>query len=123
MFTYFSWWYYEEPVYLWRSIKITTQKVFSSFSVGVLISTLFDPWKKDNQYLENPSLNERFKLILDNLISRFVGFIVRFFTIITGLVFTAVTLIVLTAGFLAWLIMPFIIAYLLVNGLRTIANG
>ncbi|AKM81965.1 TPA: hypothetical protein DD449_05400 [Candidatus Berkelbacteria bacterium] len=123
MITYFSWWYYDEPLYLWRSIKIITKKFLSSFSIAVLLRTLFDPWKKDVVYLENASLDARFKAMVDNLFSRCIGFVVRIFTILIGLALTTIVFVLLTIGFIVWLLMPAIILVLIISGMRTIQNG
>lgn len=123
MISYFSWWYYDEPMYLWRSIKIITKKFLSSFSVGILLRTLFDPWKKDVIYLQNASLDAQLKAFANNIFSRCIGFVMRFFTIIIGLVLTGIIFVVMTVLYLAWLLMPAIILALVILGLRTIQNG
>lgn len=123
MIAYLYWWYYDEPLYLWRSIQIIAKKIFSSFSIAVLLRTLFDPWKKDVVYLENASLDARFRAMTDNLLSRGIGFMVRFITIITGLALTSLVFVVLTILFFAWLLMPAIIIGLFILGIRTIQNG
>ena len=120
MVTYFYWWYAEEPVYLWRAIIITTRKIFHSFSVPLLFRTLFDPWKRDASSAENASIQTLYQIWLNNLVSRFVGFIVRLFTIFTGLLLTTAFFMLATLCFLAWLILPVIIIYLLVSGIEGI---
>lgn len=122
MITYFSWWYLDEPIYLFKSLKITTLRVFYSFSVPELISTLFAPWKKDILYKENPSLSESFQILIGNMISRLVGAIVRFITILTGLILTAFVFLVGLLFLIGWLVLPIIILYLLFNGIKNI-NG
>lgn len=123
MITYFTWWYYDEPLYLWRSIKIITKKFFYSFSIVVLLRTLVEPWKKDVVYVENASLDVKFRVFADNIFSRFIGFIMRIFTIVIGLILTAIVFVVMFLVFIIWLIMPVIIVTLLILGLRTIQNG
>lgn len=123
MITYFSWWYYDELLYLWRSIKIITKKFLSSFSIAVLLRTIFDPWKKDVVYLENPSLDARLKAMVNNLFSRCIGFVIRIFTIAIGLILTGIVFTLLISVFLVWLLMPVIIITLLVMGVRSIQNG
>jgi hypothetical protein len=123
MIVYFVWWYGQTPIFICQAIINITQKIFSSFSVVLLLKTLFDPWKRDVLAVENASLDVRFNLWLQNLVSRLVGFVVRFFTIIAGLISTAVVFIFLLAIFLVWLLMPIIIIFLIVNGIRMILNG
>ncbi len=119
---YLSWWYYEEPLYLWRSLLITTNRVFKTFSIALLFRTLFYPWKKDVLYKENPSLSEIFQIWIDNSVSRFVGAIVRLITIFAGLITTILVFIFGLILIIVWLIIPIIILYLMVNGTRNL-NG
>lgn len=120
---YLTWWYFDEPLYLWRSIIIITKKIYFGFSIGMLVSTLFDPWKKDVVYAENVSLDVKFRLMLDNLVSRFIGFVMRFFTVLIGLTFTGLTFIFLLILFLSWLLMPAIIVTLFILGLKAVNNA
>jgi len=123
MITYFYWWYFEEPEYIWRAIRIITKKIFFSFSVPVLLRTLFDPWKRDVTYVENASLQELFNIWLGNFISRLVGFVVRTFTILIGFVLTVLAFIVLLAFILIWFLMPIFIILLIINGITVVASG
>lgn len=123
MISYFSWWYYDEPAYLWRSLIIITKKVLESFSIGVLLRTIFDPWKRDISYAENPSLDVKFKILFENIFSRFIGFIVRAITILMGLVMTLVVFVILVMIFSVWLILPVLVLGLLFNGIRIMING
>ena len=52
-------------------IKIELRCCGSFFSITLLLKTLFDPWKRDVSYAENISLNEQFRLLAENLVSRF----------------------------------------------------
>ena len=123
MITYLSWWYAQEPAYLWRAVNVTSNKILNLFSVPILIRTLFDPWKRDVTYAENASLDVRYKIWLNNLISRLVGFMVRLFTALTGMLFASATFLILAALLMVWLLLPFIIIFLLFNGIKVILNG
>lgn len=120
MITYLIWWYAQEPPLIFRSIGIVTKKVFSSFSIGILAGTLFDPWKRDVAYAENSSLDVRLKIAMQNLLSRFIGFIVRLITILVGLFCTIVIFIFMVLAILLWLLMPVIIVFLFINGIRSL---
>jgi len=123
MFTYFSWWYSEEPVYLARAAQVITKKVYLNFSVPILLRTLFDPWKRDVISVENPSLDAAVRIWAMNLFSRVIGFIVRTITIFTGLLISGIVFISLIIGIICWYFLPIIILLLLVNGLRLLGNG
>ena len=79
----FSWYYkdiFKKATAIWRSVFII---IVQEFSLPTLFKTLFAPWRRD---IAPPtgSIDEIFRTLLENLISRFVGFCVRFFTILTG---------------------------------------
>lgn len=122
MITYFYWWYFEEPIVLWRAVRIITKKIFFEFSVPVLLRTLFDPWKRDITYVPNASLQELFNIWLGNVISRLVGFVMRFFTILIGFILTIISFVILLAFLLAWFLMPIIIILLIINGVAAVFN-
>lgn len=122
MITYLIWWYVEEPPLILRSIGVVTKKIFSSFSIGILFRSLLDPWKRDVMYAENASLDVRFQIAMQNLLSRFIGFIVRFLTILVGLFCTVVVFLLMFLAILVWLLLPIIIIFLIINGLRLL-NG
>ena len=76
-----------------------------------------DPWKKDEVDMTNLALDDRIKVWGMNLVSRFVGFMVRAITISIGLlaiIFTVLAAIVCFAGFITF---PIIIIFLLYLGL------
>lgn len=123
MITYLYWWYLEEPAYIWRAIRIVTKKVFFSFSVPLLLRTLFDPWRRDVTYKENASLQDLFNIWIGNLISRLVGFILRLVTIFTGIFLTIIVFLILIFLYAAWLLMPAIIVFLFYTGIRNFLNG
>lgn len=123
MITYFSWWYAQEPSLLWQAVRVITKKTFYSFSVGLLIRTLFDPWKRDVLSAQNASLDVRIRIMFENLMTRLIGAIVRFFTIIAGLISTIIVFLILLAIFIVWLLLPIIIIYLLYSGFSLYFNG
>ncbi len=123
MITYLSWWYAQEPIYLWRAVNVVSGKIIQAFSVPVLLRTLFDPWKRDIQRVENASLDVRYHIWVENMLSRLVGFVVRIFTILTGIMFSTFVFIFLTIVLLVWLLAPILILFLFLNGINVIING
>jgi hypothetical protein len=57
--------------------------VADAFSIGSLVSTLFAPWRRIVSY-PGTSLNDHFHAWLDNLVSRIIGFLVRFFVLLAA---------------------------------------
>ncbi|MEI6040443.1 MAG: hypothetical protein WCP93_03795 [Candidatus Berkelbacteria bacterium] len=123
MVTYFSWWYGQGLVNFWRAIIIMTGKVYSFFSITILTRTLFDPWKHDEAWAENASLQTRMNIFLNNMISRLIGFVIRLFTVILGLFIGTTFFLIFFCLWLAWILLPIIVIGLIVNGLKVVING
>jgi hypothetical protein len=81
-----SWWYGNG----WMSrVQIIKERLASSadfFSVGLLITTLFAPFRQISAGKVGGSISVQLRAFTDRLISRFVGAFVRIFMIIFGLV-------------------------------------
>ena len=83
---------------------------FHYFSTVNLLKSLFSPWRKDTASYGRGFDPKRFASILfGNLISRFLGAIVRTVIIAIGLVFEALTFVVGLFVFLIWFFLPLII--------------
>lgn len=123
MVTYLSWWYGQGLVNFWSGILVMTEKVYSFFSVTILLRTIFDPWKRDEYAVENASLQTRMKIWLNNLISRAIGFVIRLFTILLGMCVVAVFFLFFLILLLAWLGLPLVVLALIINGARMVLNG
>ena len=122
MVTYFYWWYQEELIYLFNAVINTCKRIFYTFSIPLLLRTLFYPWKNDALYKENPSLSDAFQILIGNLVSRFVGATVRLMTIFAGLIVTCLIFICGIILLISWIFLPIIIIYLSVSGVRNL-NG
>ena len=64
---------------------------FSSFaewlSIPILLKTLFEPWKQIKTYTgQNTPFNVKIHIFFDNLFARAIGFLIRTFVIIFGLI-------------------------------------
>ena len=78
------------------------------FSVGLLIKTLFAPWKRQLIGKGEPgfSLTDVLNTLSFNLISRFIGTIIRFFVILTWLLVEIFTLIFGVLFAIVWIFLP-----------------
>ena len=112
----FSWWLLESPPKLIYIIKKTVAYLYHSFSIGYLGKTLFAPWKRDIGRAVNPSLQDTFRILVDNVISRFVGFVVRVITIIAGAIIICVSAVLGVIILVIWFLLPVIIIYLIYLG-------
>lgn len=77
-----SWWYGRGWVAQWRRIKERYVATLDFFSIGQLLATYFSPFR---QISAGGGSGTAFQAMIDQLISRVIGSIVRFFTIIAGL--------------------------------------
>lgn len=78
---YFAWWYSDGLRQFWLWWQSTIAFIWYYFSVGELARTLFNPWKRDHVYY-GQSLEAIWHSIIDNLTTRFIGFMMRFFVIL-----------------------------------------
>ena len=101
-----SWWYGHG----WRQrATIISERIARTsdyFSIGLLLSTLFSPFRQISAGSVRGTIAVQMRAMLDQLISRVIGSIVRTFMILFGLV--AILLQVLFGGLVlaAWAIVP-----------------
>jgi hypothetical protein len=105
---FFKWWYGAGWAQAAKGGVNLVKKVELSFSISVLLRTLFAPWKM----IVTPSgrsLDEKMRAFVDNLVSRTIGFFVRIFSLIAAIILTAGAAFVgLTIAFF-WPLIPLII--------------
>jgi hypothetical protein len=82
------------------------------FSVPLLIKTLLSPWHNQAEtYSRGFDLKEYSTVFLGNLISRFLGAIVRTVVIIIGLLFSLAALLAGSFVFVLWLLWPLLFIF------------
>jgi len=83
--TYLSWWYGPG----WRDsatgLSSRLRRIYLEFSVPLLAVTLFAPWRRIISG-GGGSLEQRFRAMVDNLVSRVVGFVVRLLALAAALI-------------------------------------
>ena len=109
-------WYYGEAIKDvltgWKNYIIFS---LNYFSIPLLLRTILVPWKRDiTKKPRGLDVKKIFEYIAFNLISRGIGFVVRFFTIIFGIVFFLLVLVFGLLFFIVWLILPFAIVGLFI---------
>lgn len=79
------------------------------FSVGLLVRTLFAPWKRESvKHRNGPNLKLFLEALIINIFTRCLGALVRLVIIILGLVFELIILFLGLLFFIGWLLFPFI---------------
>ena len=91
-------------------------RVIEDFSIGLLLKTLFSPWKR---IITNPgrSIEDRFRAAGDNAFSRVVGFFVRLLVIITGLGAMLIVALLTLVEIILWPLVPLMVPGFIVIGL------
>lgn len=102
---FFSWWYGRG----WRDVsKKIVAAIFGigqAFSVSLLLRSLFEPWRRITTD-SGKGLSFHIQAILDNTISRFVGFIVRLLVLLTALLMTIAMSILGLIQLILWPLLP-----------------
>lgn len=109
------WWYGPGWVHAAKRIQTRTANVAQAFSTGTLIKTFFAPWKRI-QYT-GKSFDTKMQAMLDNMVSRFIGMIVRFGVLLAACVMITGSFILSVAIVLAWPLIPLGIVYSIFRGI------
>lgn len=108
------WWYGPGWILAFKRIGSRTAGVANAFSADTLLKTLFAPWKRI-QY-SGKSFDAKMRAILDNLVSRTVGFTVRIIVLVSAVVMIAGSLALSTAIAVMWPLVPLLIIYSVFRG-------
>ena len=112
-------WYYGEAVGEvlrgWKNFIIFATQYFS---IPLLLKTLLAPWRRDiTRRPRGLDLKKFFEYLAFNVISRGTGFLIRFITIIVGIIFLVFTIFAGAVFFILWLFLPLILLGLLIFSL------
>jgi len=114
-------WYCNEGIYnlleIWRNYMLFSWRYFS---IKELFVTWFFPWHRDVVFANWRGFNPLrfFETLLENLISRLMGTLVRTFVILSGLVVFMLTFLIGIATTLIWISFPIIFIVVLVLSFR-----
>lgn len=114
--SFFSWWYGTGWHQVIRSFGPRLRQVANAFSARQLLRTLFEPWRRIITY-PGASIAERFHAWGDNLFSRVVGFIVRFFVLLGALAALVLVASLTIAEIIVWPLLPLAVPGCLIAGL------
>ncbi|PIT97404.1 hypothetical protein COT77_01630 [Candidatus Berkelbacteria bacterium CG10_big_fil_rev_8_21_14_0_10_41_12] len=114
---FFSWWLYEKPAFIFSLMLKNCDKLLDFFSIGILLQTLFLPWKRDEIDTTNLALDDKIRVFFMNLVSRLVGAVVRLFTIFAGLIIVVITFAFGLAVPILFIALPFLGIFLIFNSI------
>jgi len=110
-FAYYVWWHYTLAYRnLWGIYTNYFWFIYNFFSIPLLFRTMFYPWKKMGEdYKKGFDVKSFFSTFIINTFMRLVGVLIRFITIVAGLVALAFVNIFGIVAVVVWTIMPLII--------------
>jgi len=111
------WWLYYIPQLIISTTLRTSKKLFSFFSIDLLLRTLLLPWKRDEIDTTNMSLEGKFQVWIMNIVSRLVGAVVRSFTILFGLLAIIFTVVVGAVSLIGIISLPVLGVLIIILGL------
>lgn len=104
-----KWWYSDGWTYILYSYKDQLVRISQNFSLIILLKTLFSPWK---QMTSKITLQNIAQAVIDNTISRVVGFVIRIFVLTAALLMLFLISVYFLALFLLWAFVPLAIVTL-----------
>lgn len=95
--------------------------LYHFFSIDILFSTLFSPWKREGEgYKKGFSIENFFEVFAVNTLMRIVGFFIRAATIVVGFLCMLASSVASIFLLLLWIGAPFLIPFVFISGLRMI---
>lgn len=103
--SFLQWWYTRGWEIYFRGFRERIHNLADFFSIGLLLKTLFSPFRQISagETSQNGGPAGAFAVFTDKLVSRVIGFLVRFFIIIFG---TILMLLQLIGGLILALLWP-----------------
>lgn len=101
-----SWWYSGGLVKRWQLIKKRFESSTDFFSISLLLSTLFSPYKQISAEIATESFNQQIRAFFDKLLSRLIGATVRSCLIIIGLLVILSQFIFGIIAIVFWIFVP-----------------
>ncbi len=113
--SFFKWWY---AAGLKKRIEIFFEQIGRTqdfFSIGLLVKTLFKPFKLIDSGTIKGSLDAKMRAFIDRSISRFIGAFMRSIVILIGLFVLIFQSLYGLMGLIFWLLMPILPIFFAIN--------
>lgn len=104
----FSWWYGAGWAHVWQYMAKRIADILEAFSVGLLLQTLFSPFRQISASKVTGPLDTAMRAWLDLQLSRLIGAMVRLVVIITGLVLALAVLVFTIIALVVWPLVPIV---------------
>lgn len=105
---FFSWWYGRGFSELFVKIGRNINSVWRRLSVASLFKTMFDPWRRITTEADK-SLQGKGRALVDNMVSRFVGFSIRLIVILAAVIAVLAILVFAAVSIIAWPLAPLLV--------------
>lgn len=102
----FSWWYSAGITAFFAKLKHFFLVTSDFFSINILLKTLFNPYRQIVGRATNSSPAGMFQALIDTLVSRFIGFLIRSITLIIGCIVLVLQILASILAFIVWLMLP-----------------
>ena len=104
---FFQWWYLRGWKHFARKTFSALRNLADSFSISLLLRTLFAPYKQISAYGSGgESVQAQFGDFFDKLLSRMIGFIMRLLIIFVGIIVLTAVLIIGLIAIAVWPLLP-----------------
>lgn len=114
---FFRWWYGPGWLTALRQLNKKLKGIYTEFSVPALLRTLFKPWRQIVTGRDpNAVVGQKLSGLVDNVVSRFIGFWVRVLTLLVGAFVMAVAALGLALVVLVWPALPLLVGWLAARG-------
>lgn len=98
--------------------------IYNYFSIKVLFSTLFAPYKRlTEKYRGGLDIEKFLESIVVNLLMRIIGFVMRTAVLVVGLIAILVTFVAGAVLIVVWLLLPIILLIMFTFGLLAIISN
>ena len=113
---FFTWWYSRGFIELFMRLRRSIVGIWSKLSVTILLKTLFEPWRRIVSE-SGGSIRDKSRALVDNAVSRMVGFVIRISVIIAALVVIILICLVGALLLVLWPAAPLLVPLTLILGL------
>lgn len=112
----FRWWYGPGWLLMFERIGGRVQKVARVFAIPTLLKTLFSPWKRIVTSGAK-GIDAKMRAMVDNLVSRTIGFIVRMMVLFAAVVMLGGAFLLGLVIVAVWPLVPLSVVYFLIIGI------
>ena len=111
-------WYYSRAILDMIAVWFNMMWFITNFfSVPLLISTLFSPWRRMTDDGKPKSVEDFLKAFVMNIMSRVFGACIRIVIIVVGLIALVLGVVALIGMLIVWFFLPFIFVYGIMYGI------